>query len=365
MRAVVDAKEFSQALDKVSRVLRKWKFDHILEEATLCFSDGRCTLTGTDFETWLITEIPARGDDFSFVFHRTANVVKACRHFDGELVLELTETGTGRDRWLNLCMTCGDRAGEFRALFPEDYPEMPKLEPEYSFSVNASSLLERIERIKYATRKNSDTDMCRASIQFSGSRIYCLDGRRAAWSEDGTMSVPRPFLLLAAPLEHLKIFGKQDVSVRLGKRYADISDGTAHLILRLVEAVPFALDSAIPRQFHEEIYVSPNEFLAELAYLKELLPNREKPYVRFCGGRLLTQADGRRYQTRIQMDGRSEMEIGLNLHHMTDALRQFKGESQVRMKLTTSISPILLEAEGRNDYALVLPVQLKHVPAAG
>ena len=64
------------------------------------------------------------------------------------------------------------------------------------------------------------------------------------------------------------------------------------------------------------------------------------------------------------MDGRSEMEIGLNLHHMTDALRQFKGESQVRMKLTTSISPILLEAEGRNDYALVLPVQLKHVPAA-
>ena len=49
---------------------------------------------------------------------------------------------------------------------------------------------------------------------------------------------------------------------------------------------------------------------------------------------------------------------------MTDALRQFKGESQVRMKLTTSISPILLEAEGRNDYALVLPVQLKHVPAA-
>ena len=36
-------------------------------------------------------------------------------------------------------------------------------------------------------------------------------------------------------------------------------------------------------------------------FLKELLPNREKPYVRFCGGRLLTQADGRRYQTRIQM----------------------------------------------------------------
>lgn len=364
MRAIVNAKEFSQALDKVSRVLRKSKCIPVLEEAMVRFSGGRCILTGTDLETWLTTEIPARGDDFSFVFHRTANAAKACRRFGSELVLELTEAGTGRDRRLNLCMTCGNRAGEFQALFSEDYPEMPKLEPEYSFSVNAASLLERIERIRYATLRSSDTDMRYASIQFSGSRVYCLDGTRAAWSEDGTMSVPRPFLLVAAPLEHLKIFGKQDVSVRLGKRYADISDGTAHLILRQVEAVPFDLDRAVPAEFREEFFVSPNEFLSELAYLKELLPSGAKPFVRFCGGSLLTRADGCRYQTRVQMDGRSEMEIGFNLHYMADALRQFKGEPQVRIKLSTPISPILLDAEGRSDYALLLPVRLEHVPMA-
>ncbi len=65
-------------------------------------------------------EIPARGDDFSFVFHRTANAAKACRRFDGELVLELTEIGEGRDQRLKLCMNCGNRNGEFHAFFPED-----------------------------------------------------------------------------------------------------------------------------------------------------------------------------------------------------------------------------------------------------
>lgn len=365
MRAVVDAKTFFQALDTVSKVLRKSACIPVLGEALIHFSGGRCVLTGTDLETWLTTDIPARVDDFAFVFHRTANVVKACRCFCGELALELTETGEGRNRKLKLCMSCGSRDGEFHAFFPEDYPEMPELEPEQSFSISAASLMARINQIKYATLKQcANTDVRSTSIQFSGNRIYCLDGMRAAWNTDEAMSVPKPFMLSAAPLEHLKLFGEQDVSVQLGKRYADITDGTLHLITRLVEAVPFDLDSAIPTQFREEVNLCPDEFLAELAYLKNLLPTAQKPYVRFFGGRLLVQADGCRYQTRIQLDGRSEMEIGFNLHHMADALRQFKGEPRVRMKLTTPISPVILEAEGRNDCAMVLPVRLKAQPAA-
>ena len=365
MRAVVDAKEFSKALGMVSKVLRKSVYIPALEEALVRFTGGRCILIGTDLDTWLTTELPARGDDFSFVFHRTASAAKACRRFDGELVLERTEAGEGRDRQRKLCMSCGSRDGEFRTLLPEDHPEMPELEPKCSFSVNAANLLKQISQIKYATLSaSSRTAADCSSIQFSGSRIYCLDGLRAAWSTDDTISVPEPFMAPAASLEHLKAFGKQDVSVRLGGHYVDITDETTHLIFRRVEAVPFNLDSAIPRQFHEEVDLSPNEFLAELTYLKDLLPAGQRPCVHFCGGRLLTQANGCRYQTRIQLDGSSEMEIGFNLHHMTDALRQFRGEPRVRMKLTTPASPILLEAEGRTDCAMVLPVRLKHGPAA-
>lgn len=242
---------------------------------------------------------------------------------------------------------------------------MPELEPEHSFSANASSLMERISRIKYAALKPSeDTRACCTSIQFSGSRIYCLDGLRAAWSTDEALSVPKPFMVTAAPLEHLKLFGKQDVSVNLCKRYIDITDGSMHLVTRLAEAELYDLDSAVPTEFQEEVYVSPDEFLTELAYLKELMPSGQKPYIRFCGGSLLTQADGCRYQTKIWLDGKSEMEIGFDLNHMVDALRQFKGESHVRIKLTGPLSPIILEAEGRGDCALVLPVRQKYVPRA-
>ena len=367
MKATVDAKAFSNALDKVSKVLQKSACVPVLEEALICFSNGRCTLTGTNLDAWLTTEIPAQGDNFSFVFHRTANVAKACRRFDGELKLELTETGEGRDRRCELVMSCGSRTGEFHTLFPEDYPEMSRLAPEYSHTVtaNAASLLKRVNRVRYATcRPGQNVDVRSTSVQFQGKRIFCLDGIRAAWDTDETLSVPVPFMLPVTSLEHLKLFGDADVSVEIQDRYIKISDGTTFLKCKRTESLVFDLESAIPSHFEEEFDLCPDEWLTELTYLKEVLSSGQKPYVRFWGGNLLTCADGCRHQTRVQVDGRSEMEIGFNLHHMMDALRQFKGESSVRMKLTSPISPIVLEVEGRNDCAMVLPVRLKHALAA-
>ena len=53
-RAVVDAKEFSHAMSKVSKILKKCAIP-ILEEVCLRIQNGRCTLTATDLETWLMS----------------------------------------------------------------------------------------------------------------------------------------------------------------------------------------------------------------------------------------------------------------------------------------------------------------------
>lgn len=68
-RAVVDAKEFSHAMSKISKILKKCAIP-ILEEVCLRIQNGRCTLTATDLETWLTAELPASGDDMFFVFRK-------------------------------------------------------------------------------------------------------------------------------------------------------------------------------------------------------------------------------------------------------------------------------------------------------
>ena len=45
--------------------------------------------------------------------------------------------------------------------------------------------------------------------------------------------------------------------------------------------------------------------------------------------------------------------------HVLDALKQFRKEPEVQIKLSGIYTPIVIEAEERSDFALVLPVRLR------
>lgn len=112
LRAIVDAQAFSEALKNISLVLKKSDI-LILEEASVRFSGGRCILTATDMTTWMIAEIPASGDDFSFIFSRTKKLELVCRRFDGSLTMEWTENTARHDGDGLVRLSCGSRTGEF------------------------------------------------------------------------------------------------------------------------------------------------------------------------------------------------------------------------------------------------------------
>ena len=167
---------------------------------------------------------------------------------------------------------------------------------------------------------------------------------------------------MAAPdaLEHLKLFGDQTVSVQLGERFAQVTDGVTALLFHLPEGVLFKLDSAIPDKFRAEFQVCPAEFLAELKYLKQSLRGNRAHVVRFRGGNLLSESMGERYATNISAAGCENVEFGFTLDYMTDALEPFRKEPSVTVKVSVgSFGPIIIEAKGRHDRALVMPVDLK------
>jgi len=363
-KAIMDAKEFSKALDQVCKILRKMAIP-ILEEVCVRFADGRCTLTATDMETWLTKELPAQGDAFSFVFHHTKDIAKACRHFTGDLVIEVSERDAEEHR-LRLYIRCGGRTAEFDAWTVGDYPVQPKVEEQMTFQTNAAALLARVERVRYAVRKPSPDgyrrDLC--CIQFEKDRIFSLDSCRAACDTDASLVVPLPFMVDSTALVHLNQFGDQEVHICIGARYVQITDKATSLYIYRVEAPPFDMGSAVPKKFVEEICVSPREFLQELAYLKEFTQKAYRPVVRFQGGKLSMSVPNGMFTTHVAAEGKSEIVFGFDLRYMTDALRQFKGEDRIRMKISGARGPIILEADGRGDFALVLPVRLKREEAA-
>lgn len=145
---IVDAKAFSEAMNKVSRVLKKSAIP-ILEEIRVSVKDGVCTLTATDLETWLTARLPVKGDDMSFTFFKTKDVMKACSHFDGELTIELYEQPEKRKDARRLRLYCGQRAAEYDATSDEDYPSLVSVASDKVFQTNAAQFLARIERVRY------------------------------------------------------------------------------------------------------------------------------------------------------------------------------------------------------------------------
>lgn len=357
-RAIVDVKAFSEAFEKVSGVLKKVAIP-VLSEVLVRFEKGKCTLTATDLNTWLIAEIGYIGDDFSFVFQNTKDVVKACKLFRGELELALNECGCGRNRILTLSMTCEGRSAVFGATPPEEYPEIGAIENEVEFSVGAKTLLKRIERVGYAAKKPTDKETARScSIQFAEHCVYALDGLRLACDTDESYAFPKPFMVYAEPLSYLKYFGEQRVAVRLGKRRGIITGENMIMVFRLSGTDNYDVKQANPNVCIEEFLVTPKELIKELKYLKEFAKKDSRPYVRFSGGELAMPTSDGKFKTHIRVEGKSEITFAFNLHLMMDAMLQFRDEPKVKVKVSSAVTPFIIEAEGRGDYALVCPTRL-------
>lgn len=365
MKAKVNAKDFIHALDKVSGLIRKSVIP-VLEAVLVRFEENRCTLTATNLESWLSMEVPAQCDDFAFLLGHPRETARAFRQFDGELVLEQTETGEGSKRKICLTLSCGPRSAELFPFLPEDFPEQPKWEPRHAFTTNAAELYARVERIKYAASAPDPKDyrVCRSNVQFRGNRIYTVDGHRLSCDTDPELTVSVPFMASPQTLGHLKLFGDQRVTFRLGQLFASVTDGVATLIFRMPEGELFNLDSAIPGSFQTEFDVSPKDFLNELDYLKRSLRGSIRHMVRFSNGELLASSQGERYASRVQIDGNANVTFGFDLSYMADALKQFEKEPSVRMKLNSPYGPLVVEAGGRNDFALVMLARIRDSAAA-
>ena len=123
MRSSVDAAAFYKAMTALMDIPAKSPVK-VLQEIKAEFTADHCTLSATDFGTWLSVTIPASGDDFAFVFWNSAGVQKVCRYFTGQLELELS----GQRKSQIITMRCGDKGGKFPVYEAEECPTWPEFE---------------------------------------------------------------------------------------------------------------------------------------------------------------------------------------------------------------------------------------------
>lgn len=352
MRSSVDAAAFYKAMTALMDIPAKSPVK-VLQEIKVEFTADHCTLSATNFNTWLSVTIPASGDSFDFVFQNSASIQKVCRHYDGTLELELFRRGDEPF----LTMRSGSKGGEFPVYDTLDCPAWPEFEAKQSYTANAAALLACVKQVKYAVDLRSTRPEYHG-VLFQDRHIWALEGHRAACCDDGGLDVKTPFTVGVPALEHLKAFGNTDIQIDVNERYVTFQNEWIRLTAyRVPNATPLIYENIVPQKWNEEFCFHRKDFVQALKYLLACVGKADKPYVRFENGLLTLRAKDCLYKAAVSISAESSIIFGFDARFMLDALTQFEKQDMVTMRLTSPLGAISLIAG--NSSAIVLPVRLK------
>ena len=352
MKNSVDAAAFYKAMTALMDIPAKSPIK-VLQEIKVEFTADRCTLSATDFGTWLSVTIPASGDSFGFVFRNSANIQKICRHYDGALELELQQRGDESF----LTMRSGSKGGEFPVYDTKDCPVWPEFEVKQTYTANAAKILACVKQVKYAVGSRNVRPEYQG-VLFQNKHIWAVEGHRAGCCDDGGLDVEPSFIVGVPELEQLKAFGNADIQISVADNWVLFQNEHVRLLAkRILNVTPMTYESVVPQKWNEEFCFHRKDFVQALKYLLACIGKADKPYVRFENGLLTISAKNCLYKASVPLSRESSIVIGFDARFMLDALTQFEKQERVTMRLTGSLSAILLIAG--NSSAIVLPVRLK------
>lgn len=203
------------------------------ERSSIQFRDGVCTITATDLELWIQTEISAEGTTLALSSPAQDSLRRQeVLPWPADIFLRGRGSFIPADHH-GLCR----QSAEFTGYPLKDYPELPRFTCEQAYTANAAQLLACIGRIKYAAQRRSDSRPVMSGVRFYRQQLYCVDGQRLAVCANDAMTVDKTFVVPADAMWILKAFGDQNVSIQVGVRYVRFAaDGLCAYVRRLKPA---------------------------------------------------------------------------------------------------------------------------------
>lgn len=367
MKFTCEKTSLSGAIATVSRAVAAKSAIPALEGILLEAETDGLRLTGYNLETGIQTRVSARVSE-------PGSVVLPSRLFS-EIVRRLPEedlqVDCGAD--LNVRIECGVSTFQILGISAQDYPEMPVVSADQSFTVERTVLGTMIGQTVFAVSTNESKPVHTGALfEVEGNRLtlVAVDGYRLALRRQ-TVYHPEEesfsFVVPGAALREVeRIAGEAEdlMTVHPGRRHILFEIGDTILISRLLEGEFIRYQSAIPKNARYRLTVERSLLVAAVERVSLLISEKLKNPVRCKMEDGVMQLScvavlGKAYD-ECPVEGNGEgLEIGFNNRYLLDALKAID-EEKVVLELTTGESPcVLLPEEGDAYLYMVLPVRLR------
>lgn len=337
-------------------------------EGILLECDSELRLTGYNLETGIRTVVPADVAE-------GGSLVLSARLF-GDIIRRLPDDMVSiTTEGLTVHIQCGVSQFHIQGIDPEEFPELPSVEPLNALVLSQALLSDMIGRTIFAVSQNDGRPI------LTGSLFEVVEGRLTVVSVDGQRLALRREKLEQAPDQDFSFVvpgvalnevrsicgdGEESVSITTGSRHILFRIGSTLLVTRRLEGEFLNYRQTIPQNNAVALEADCADLQRSIDRASLIINDKLKSPLRckFDDGVLsITSktAIGSAFDTcPITGDGKG-LEIGFNNRFLMDAVKAAPAQ-RVRLELNTATSPCLilpLEGEPANFLYMVLPVRLR------
>jgi DNA polymerase III subunit beta len=366
MKITCSREDLAAKLGVVGRAVSTRTSVNILTGIMLRAESGQLALAATDMEISLRVALDAEVEEEGAVVIPGRLLVDIVRLLPAaDVTIEhRAEEGIAH-------LTCGTASYGLHTYSPADFPRLPEVAVDSTFSVDRQAMLDTIAKVgRSASRDESRPVLTGVLVRFEDEKLVmaATDSYRLSVKESSLEQGPGQELEAIVPARALSELarigqaGGGDI-LEIGVQENQIAFGVddVWLTARRIDGQFPNYRQLLPETFEAEVSISREELL-DVVRRTALMAQRKSPLrLRFAEGELTvsaqTQDVGESHESLPIQYAAEPIEIGFNAEFLRDGLESVEDE-QVRLKLISPLRPGLIQGEGDDFLYLIMPIRL-------
>lgn len=366
MKLTTKRTELGSKLSIVSRAVSTRAATQALSGILVAAADGGVTLSATDGELGLRTDLEANVESAGSVLLPGRLLAELVRSLGDESVeLELREAERDVE------IRSGGSRFHLRVLAAEDFPRVPDEEGE-PLKIPAKALAETVELVAPAASQDDMRPVLTGVLVTASERemtMVATDSYRLAVKRTELESPIGGELEANVPARALRELGRlvagdevEEVAVTLLPNQALFRAGGVLLNTRLIDGQFPNFRQLLPESYEHDVRLPREEFLAVARRVSQLAQRNAPLRLALSSGELKVSAStpdvGDAEEAMPAAFDGEPLEIGFNPDFLKDGIDSVKGD-EVMLRLISPLRPGLLQPVENEDFRyLVMPIRL-------
>jgi DNA polymerase-3 subunit beta len=366
MKQTTQREELSPKLSTVSRAVSTRAATQALSGILVTTGEGGVTLSATDGEIGLRTELEATVEGSGSVLlpgRLLADLVRSLA--DDSVDIELREAERDVE------IRCGASRFHVRTLPAEDFPKVPEPDGD-EMTIPGKVLADTVELVAPAASQDDMRPVLTGVLVSAAGEemtMVATDSYRLAVKRTdveggigGEIEANIPARALRELARIVSADGVDAVAVNLLPNQAVFRAGAVLLNTRLIDGQFPNFRQLLPESYEHDVRLDRKEFLDVARRVSQLAQRNAPLRLSFREGQLKVSAStpdvGDAEETIAAAFGGEELEIGFNPEFLKDGIESVAGD-EVMLRLISPLRPGLLQPVDNEDFRyLVMPIRL-------